>query len=264
MHPLQHPLDESWRSTRRAGSPEGRWPSWGQGCSRPVQIPHHSCFLFLSLILHQFSRSLWAKLYSDAESQKFQLFLEGKWDCIYPLASLNEPQPSTAGELLHFLLIPTVSLPGTPQVLSRLSAGPGPSVLLTNPPWPQASPWEVQPLGHSWPPALGWLSALISYWLILILSVHELKEACTYLQGSCSQVQLQHHRCQNRRKNRGVMPWDGSGEGTHWLHACCRMSLLKKYIENGFLSCHNFSDVLLLCVSQGRLYQPRTISVASG
>lgn len=124
----------------------------------PDLCRYHSAggFLFLSLILHQFSSSLWAQLYIDAESQKFQLFPESEWDHLYHLVSPDEQQWSASGELLHYSLTPAVSFPGAPQVLSGLLAGPGPLVILTKPSRPQACPWEVQPWGNSWASALGW------------------------------------------------------------------------------------------------------------
>lgn len=105
VHPLQHPLDESWRVQWKRWQPRRTVAILGPRLF-PALCRYHTTagFLFLSLIFHQFSRSLWAQLYSDAESQKFQLFPESKRDRLYHLVSPNEPQPSAAGELLHFFI----------------------------------------------------------------------------------------------------------------------------------------------------------------
>jgi len=120
-------------------------------------------FLFFSLIFHHFSRSLWALLYNDAESQKFRLLPESVWDCLYRLISPNETQPSAVGELLYlfintncvFLLAPCrccrdcwPALVAWHSWQTRLGHKP--------------LPGRCRPPGHGWVSALRWQLAAIS------------------------------------------------------------------------------------------------------
>lgn len=141
VHPLQHPLDEGWQSSRSAGSPDGRWPSWGRGCSQPCaditpQLVVFSSARFFIGSPDHFGNSFTVML-SHKNSSCFLKVSETVFAIL--LVPMNHSQVQLESYFI-FLLIPTVSFPGTSQMLSGLLACPGPLVLLTNPPEPQASP----------------------------------------------------------------------------------------------------------------------------
>lgn len=253
----------------RAGSAqvEGGHPG-AKAVPRPVQISYHRWLSFpepdftsvLQITLGTALHWCWVTKIPVVSWKRVRSSLP----CY--LVSPDEQQWSASGELINDSLIPTVSFPGAPQVLSGLLAGPGPLVILTKPFWATSLSLGGAALREQ----LGFcpgLAALISFWSILILSVNELQVACTYLQDSCSQGKLQAFNTTAVKTGGRTEVWCCAlavGRAGHWLHVWYRMSLLKKHMENGLPLCHHFSGVLLLVVSQARLYQPGAISVASG
>lgn len=204
----------------------GLCPSW----RIPSLCGSHSAagFLFLSLIFHRFSRSLWAPLYNDAESQKFQLLPESVWDWLYCLVSPNETQPSAVGELLYLFINTNCVFLLAPCRCCRDC-------------WPALVAWcsWQTPLSHKPLPGRcsppGFCPVVAVGCNFIITDPYAFyKWAQRGLRIFAGQLlttkapSFQHRCCQNRRKNREVMPWDDSGEGGLFTSCLCQGFTVKR------------------------------------